>query len=253
MDSSMTPGLERTIGLIGCGGIGRRVAQALIRGEIPGWKLGAVLGRSARTVDGVDVIAGADDFFAQPYDLVIEAAGPSALLAFGARALRQSDVWTVSGTALVNDELVLDLQSAGANSGHRLRVVPGAIGGLDGVSALTVAPDAKVHAIIDLVPSGDETVVVFNGSVRDAAAEYPNQVNVTVATALAGLGIDRTEVTVRQPKTGDPLALTIEVSSRDGSLAAITQPMVRPADGIHVVASSIIALLRTASRVIWVG
>ncbi len=250
---SPTFGHERAVGLIGCGAIGRRVMRALDRGELSGWKLGGVLGRSARSVDGIDVIDEPDAFFGLAHDLIIDAAGPEALRAFGTRALASSDVWTVSGTALVDDQLVADLRAAGATSGHRLRLVPGAIGGLDALAALTIAPDATVHAIIDLVPAGDETQIVFRGSARDAAVAYPNHVNVVVATALAGLGVDRTEVTVRQPRAGDRLSLTLEVTSRDGNLEATTFPVVRPAAGIHIVGSSIIALLRAESDVIWVG
>lgn len=244
---------ERSVGLIGCGLIGRPVIRALARGEIDGWKLGAVLGQSDRQVEGVDVSADADGFFSQPFDLIVEAAGPSAVRQHVERALSVADVWCVSGTALADEPFRRRLETVGAQAGHRLRLVPGAIGGLDAVSTLAVAHDAQVHTVIDLVPTGDVTSVVFTGSVAEAAEAFPNHVNVAVATALAGIGPERTAISVRQPKLGDPHTLVIEASSRDGSVSATTLPVVSPPNGLHIVSSSLIASLRTESAVIWVG
>ncbi len=249
----MAAGVERTVGLIGCGTIAQGVMRPLERGQLPGWKLGAVLARSARTVDGFDVGADRDAFLAQPFDLIIEAAGPAALAALGPDALSAADVWAVSGTALVDDDLYQRLEAVGAQSGHRLRLLPGAIAGLDGVATTSVADDSQVHIHVDLVPAGDETSIVFNGSVRQAAARFPNHVNVAVATALAGLGLDRTEITVRQPKSTEAHTLRIETTGRDGTVDATTFPIVRPPEGIHIVSSSIIAALRAATTVIHVG
>lgn len=246
-------GAERSVGIIGCGLIGTPIVRALQRGELPGWKLGAVLARSERQLDDVDVLDDADRFFSQPFDLIVEAAGPAAIVAHGVRALGVADVWSVSGTALTDPDLLARLEQTGAETNHRFRLVAGAISGLDGVAALSVAHDATVHATIDLVPQGDQTAVVFEGTVAEAAARYPHHVNVTVATALAGLGMDRTSVTIRQPKAGDPHTLTVEAKSRDGSVQATTLPVVSPPDGIHIVASSLIAALRSETQVIWVS
>ena len=112
--------------------------------------MGPVLARSARTVEGVDVGDDPDAFFDQAVDLVIEAAGPDAVRTHGVAALRRADVWSVSGTALADPTLFADLEENGAESGHRLRLVPGAIAGLDGVAALSVADDAVVETVIDL-------------------------------------------------------------------------------------------------------
>ncbi len=243
----------RTVGIIGCGLIARPVIRALVRGQAPGWKLGPVLARSARPVEGIDVDDDPEAFFDQPVDLIIEAAGPDAVRTRGVAALRRADVWSVSGTALADPTLFADLEEAGAESGHRLRLVPGAIAGLDGVATLSIADDAVVETVIDLVPKGDSASVVFTGTVAEAAEQFPNHVNVAVATGLAGLGVDRTEATVRQPKAGEPHTLSIHAASRDGSFDVTTRPVVSPSDGIHVVASSLIAALRRESQVIWVG
>lgn len=246
-------GAERSVGIIGCGLIAGPVIRSLQRGELPGWKLGAVLARSSRDVEGMNVLDDADDFFAQSFDLIIEAAGPEAVTAHGPRALSHADVWSVSGTALAEPDLLAELNQVGAESNHRFRLVTGAISGLDGIATLSIAHDASVNATIDLVPKGDTTSVVFEGTAAEAARRHPNHVNVVVATALAGLGLDRTSVTIRQPKATEPHTLAIEATSRDGSVRAITNPMVSPPDGIHIVASNLIAALRRETQVVWVG
>jgi aspartate dehydrogenase len=248
---------ERTLGLIGCGGIGGPLVRQLARGELPGWKLSAVLARSPRTIGatatGLNVTDDADEFFANVCDLVIEAAGPPALAEHGARALAQSDVWTVSGTALLDTELRSTLETTGASNGHRLRVISGAIGGLDAVSTLASGYDASVHVTIDLVPAGDTTHTVFEGTVAQAATRHPNHLNVAVATALAGLDVHHTSATVRQPAANEPHTLTIDAASADGKLTATTVPVVDPANGKHIVAAALASALRKEVAVIWAG
>ena len=253
VSAARLPGAPRSVGIIGCGLIARPVIRELVRGQLDGWKLDAVLARSPRHVEGVDVLAAADQFFAHSFDLIIDAAGPEALRSHGRVALTAAELWSVSGTALANETLRLDLESVGAKHGHRLRLLPGAISGLDGVSTMSIAHDGRVSATIDLVPSGDTTEVVFVGSAAEAADLFPHHVNVVVATALAGVGLERTEVTVRQPAAGRPHTLSIEAISRDGSVTATTQPVVSRSDGVHIVAASLIAALRRESQVIWVG
>lgn len=252
----MTARASKTVGIIGCGLIGMNVIRAVDRGEVSGWSLGPVLANSARTVAGVAVGDDLDAFLANPLDLVIEAGGPGALAAHGARVLAQSNLWTVSAAALADDELTGHLQDVGAEHGHHLRVVAGAIGGLDGLAATTVAPDAELIVEVDLVPSGPTSEEVFRGTARAAASRFPNHVNVAVAAALAGPGLDATTVIVRQPKAGEPHTLRIRTTGRDGSMDATTYPIVRPGppgEGIHIVASSLIAALAADTSTIRVG
>jgi aspartate dehydrogenase len=38
--------------------------------------------------------------------------------------------------------------------------------------------------------------VIYRGTVREGAARYPQNVNISAAVALAGIGLDRTELTI---------------------------------------------------------
>lgn len=242
----------RRIGLIGLGRIGRPVAQALEAGELPGWQLAAVLTKHGAPV-AAHPLASADAraFFDTPLDLIIECAGPEALAAHGERALAGCEVWTVSAVALADAALLARIEAVAQRTGHRLRVLPGAIAGLDGVAAAAVDPDSQLTLDIDLTPGPGAPGLVFEGSVREAAARFPHHVNVAMAAALAGPGPDATRIRVHHPGEGPAFSLAVSADSRFGRLQARVQPRVAP--GVHPVAASIVAALAQANRRVWVG
>ena len=240
---------RRRIGLIGHGRIGRALESAVAAGQAGAWDIVAVLSRhhpqSASATHHIDP----DAFFRVPVDLVIECAGPLALAQFAERALRAADVWSVRAVALVDDALRARLERVGAASGHRLRLVAGAAGGLDAVQAIASHPGATVQVAIT-TPSGGEPV---SGSVREASGKLPNGVNLAVAVALAGTGLDQTTVRI----TPDPERLHHEISvdarSAVGTFHGSLAPVTDASRDLHVVAASLVAALRQACGVIWVG
>jgi hypothetical protein len=76
-------------------------------------------------------------------------------------------------------------------------------------------------------------------------------VNVAVAAALAGPGLDRTRIEVSHPDPATPQRLALNVKSRYGSCTTATSP--RVGAGIHPVAASVIAALRNELKTVWVG
>lgn len=245
----------RRLGLIGHGRIGAAVAAACRAGQTPGWQLAGALVREP--VSGplrdaaVELTHDSERFFAQPLDLIVECAGPAALAQHGERALAVCEVWTVSAVALADPDVEARLHARVRASGHRLRVLHGAIAGLDGVMASAVDPDGTLQLDIDLLPGPGPRAQVFEGSVREAARRYPHHVNVAVAAALAGPGLDASRIRVHHPGPGPEFALALQASGRFGTLDARVAPRVAP--GVHPVAASIVAALRQAVRPIWVG
>jgi aspartate dehydrogenase len=215
--------------------------QASRDGGLAGWEIAGVLTRSLSP----------DSFFLNAYDLIIEAAGPAALAMHGARALAIADVWTVSGTALADERLFRDLESMARNSGHRLRLVSGAIAGLDGIAAAAIDPSMRLSLSIDLPPTDARHGASFKGTVREAAQRFPDGVNVAVAAALAGPGLDQVEIEVSNPGRVERHRLALTAESRFGSLAAWVEPRLAP--GSHPVAACLVAALRRELQAIWAG
>lgn len=204
----------QTILIIGCGAIAEAVVNYLASNEAT--KVGAAIiepgtDAHAREVfgDGVAIGYGIDQIDAA-IDLAVDCAGHPALRQHGATILsRGTDLITVSSGAL-GDPAVYDELTAAAHQGEsQLRVVSGAIGALDALAAAGVGELTAVTYRGRKPPKGwrgspaedkldldslTEAAVHFTGSARDAALEYPKNVNVAASVALAGIGFDDTTV-----------------------------------------------------------
>ena len=240
---------RRRIGLIGHGRIGRAVANALVAGQAGAWELAAVLTRSPAKVFSALHHCNPVAFFSVAADLYIECAGPEAMALHGEEALQRADVWSVSGVALADDALRTRLEAIGARCGHRLRLVAGAAGGLDALQAMAVDANLTVDVAI-VTPERCEPLCT---TVREAAVRLPHSVNLAVAIALAGPGMDRTTIRVTPDPENSHHAISLAARSAYGSFHANLEPITDASKDLHIVAASLIAALRQASSVIWVG
>lgn len=241
------------IGIIGCGRIGGPVIRAFVEGDIPNCELQAVLARTTRDIHGFTTTASTEEFFRSGLELIIDTATPAGLPAYGERALALADTWTVNATALADPVLYTSLEACARSNGHRLRILSGAIAGLDGVATLAVDKNIRLCCQVDVESDTEGERVVFNGSVREAAALYPENINVAVAVAFAGAGLDETMIDVIRPGEEGRRNLGFKGESRFGRLNVTMQPAVSPNEGIHTVAASIIATLHQEHSVIWSG
>lgn len=243
----------KRIGVIGCGRIGGPVIEAIQAGNAGENTVVAVLAKHQHDLGGLVTLVDRDAFFKHSFDLIIDAATPDGLPDFGKQALQTADVWTVNAAALADAELYQSLESTARQYKNRLRVLSGAIAGLDGVAALAVDSDARVSAEISVAPSEEGQNILFQGTAREAAKHYPESVNAAVTASLAGAGLDKTEIKVVQPGANEERKLSLSAQSKYGQLNVTTVPVVRPDKRIHSVAASIIAALKREDKFIWVG
>lgn len=212
---------KRRVALIGYGAIATEICAALAddAAVVPA----QVLVRPERRTavwdvlpHGVHAITAIEDLHAD-IDFVLECAGHEAVRTFGPQVLaRGIDFGVTSVGALAQAETLDNLRTACAAGEARTIILPGAIGGIDALAAagsdLTrVCYTARkppigwrgspAEATHDLDRIGHATEI-FNGNARDAALEYPKNANVVATVALAGIGFDRTEVTL----VADPAA-----------------------------------------------
>jgi len=204
----------QTIAIIGCGAIGEAVAGYLAEYDDieigvaivePGMDARAheVFGEDVEILDNVDAVS-------TGVDLAVDCAGHPALRQHGEAVLsRGINLVSVSSGALADADLYDRLAAAARRGGTKLRVVSGAIGALDVLSAGSVGKLTKVtyrgrkppngwlgspaEAKLDLA-SLTEATVHFSGSARNGALEYPKNANVAASVALAGIGFDDTSV-----------------------------------------------------------
>ena len=207
--------MPKNIALIGYGALARAICTALA--VDPTIKIAQVLVRpqslprmKQEMPGGVAAITAVADL-RPDIDFVMECAGHEAVRQVIAGILaRGIDAGIVSAGALADPALHQDLRSAALEGGASLRVVPGAIGGIDALAAAGSALDSVTYVARkppqSWVGSPAEKshdlgalttpTAIFQGTARQAALAFPKNANVVATVALAGIGFDDTQVTL---------------------------------------------------------
>lgn len=221
--------------LIGCGAIGQEILAQLDAAGGLG-RVAGVLERphnlertQAVAAGGYPVVTEIDALLRTEPEIVVECAGHSAVRSYGAAVLRGGIDLVIAATGCLADRrLAAELMDA-AHGGGRLLIPSGAVAGIDGLlaareSLTTVTYQSSKPPVAwrgtpaeKLIDLGAVTAPTpfFEGSAREAALGYPQNANVGVTIALAGIGLERTRVRlVADPGLNDPLG----VIEADGAL-----------------------------------
>ena len=206
------------VALAGLGAVNLPVADVLLKGGIPGMTLTAVSASSPTSAQSKLAELDAEtaavscvpvEELARHADVVVEGLPPSLFLAIAEPTLRSGK--TLIALSVTQVLLNPALERLAAEHDGRIIVPTGALCGLDAVRAAaeggniqsvvmqTRKPPASLQKSPFVVDQGldlstlTEARRLYAGSVRDAAAQFPANVNVAVAVALAGIGADRTQ------------------------------------------------------------
>lgn len=201
--------------LIGYGAMGRYVLQAL-RDDARA-RVRYVLERPSRVdrlrseLANVQVVGSMSELGTFP-DLVLECAGHDAVATLAAAFLEKGVTTLIASVGALAKPGVLErLQSAARVGDARLVIVPGALAGIDALAAASQRGLVSVVYVGRKPPAGwlgtpaedvvnlsalREPVVIFEGSAGEAASLYPRNANVAAAVALAGVGMQRTKVSL---------------------------------------------------------
>lgn len=265
------------VALAGFGNVGQELARRLSGGAIPEARLTAI---TARDLDK----AHANSAGLEPRPLTVPMAGlpahadvivecaTAAALPEIARIALGAGKWLVpvSVGGIAAHPEVVDL--AGQHGG-RIRIATGALPGLDAIRTAAedriasvrltsrIRPESLAHEDyvrqrgFDLTAPLTGAVQVFGGSAREAALAFPRHFNVAVTVSLAGIGLDRTRVTV----FADPdIAGTVHLIEVDAEniqlrLESRNRPSATNPRTSRAVAPSILAALRALVSPIQVG
>ena len=209
------------VGLIGGGAIARLFLEYRSRGAMGDVEVVAVMGRSensrakalAREFETAFVVE-RDQLIALRPEVVLEAASHTAVQDH-VEALLSSGIAVIvlSAGALVDDALRQRLEHAAALHRALLYVPSGGIGGLDVLKAVCAAGADEVTIAVNKPPVAwknipyverlgidldnlDAARTLFDGTARDGVPHFPANVNIAAALSLAGIGFDRTRLTV---------------------------------------------------------
>ena len=212
----MPASIGKSIGIVGCGAIGK----ALLLAAQSGGMTVTIAGITSRGESN------AQDFLATlreppPYlersqliarsDLVIETAGGHVVPELAKETFAAGkDFMVISIGALLDHPEIIELSR---QAGCRLLAPSGAIAGLDGIKSAcagqvdhVVMVSRKPPQALEGAPylveremslSGlDHELEIFHGSAREACQGFPANLNVSAAVSLAGIGPDRTQVKI---------------------------------------------------------
>jgi aspartate dehydrogenase len=208
--------MMKSVGIVGCGAIGRALLKAVESGKLP-LRVAGVTSRtetSARdflsTFNHPPPYLSLHDLIAAA-DLIVEAAGGSVVPSLAQEVFAGGkDLMVISAGALLDHPEIME---SARRTGCRLYVPSGAIAGLDGIKSACVGQINHVTMTTRKPPNGLEGAPylvqngvslaglreereVFSGSAREACKGFPANVNVSAAVSLAGIGPDRTRIRI---------------------------------------------------------
>jgi aspartate dehydrogenase len=209
------------VGIIGCGTIGGVVLDAFIAGKMEHAELVMICQRSDRPRErkkamdaGVQWVSDPRSLLQADLHVIVEAASHEALERFGATILRSGiDLIPASVGALVDAKLLQSLVDAATESGSRLHIPSGGIGGLDAIQAFMQMGVQEIRMTSRKPPPAwkgipyveqlgldmdkvTEPRILYEGVARDCVKKFPQNINIAAALSLAGLGFDRTRIRI---------------------------------------------------------
>jgi aspartate dehydrogenase len=264
----------KTIGIVGCGAIGKALIQAAEAGKLSV----RIAGVTSRTEKNAREFLAAFknpppylflDELIRASDLVVEAAGGAVVPELAKKVFAAGkDLMVISVGALLDHP---DVMAESRRTGRRLYVPSGAIAGLDGIKSASVGQISHVTHTTRKPPLGlegapylvehgislaglREEKEIFSGSAREACRGFPANVNVTGAVSLAGIGPDQTRVRIFAVPGLTRNCHDIEVEGEFGRLHVHIEnvPSENPKTG-KLTALSIIRAVQDAADTVRIG
>lgn len=205
-----------SIGIFGCGAIGKALLRAVASGKLA-VRIAGVASRTEESARAfLSIFDNPPPYLSLPEliaaaDLIIEAAGGSVVPELAEKVFAAGkDLMVISVGALLDHPEIIEKSR---KTGCRLYCPSGAIAGLDGIKSASVGEITHVTHTTRKPPDGlegapyliergislvglKEEKEIFSGSAREACRGFPANVNVTAAVSLAGIGPERTRVRI---------------------------------------------------------
>ncbi|NLK20046.1 MAG: aspartate dehydrogenase [Synergistaceae bacterium] len=207
--------------ILGCGVIGKFVADHLIDGAVPGCELAAVYLRSPQSrgreyleSKNIPWVTSLEELMKFSPDVIVEASTHDTVVAMGPEILaRGVDFIPLSLGAFVDPGLMETMTEAAAKGGSMLHIPSGGIGALDALQTAVLGGVEKVTMTTRKysttwkgIPAVDELgvdldnlkepLLLFEGPARECMKKYPQSINIGAALSIAGIGFDRTIIKI---------------------------------------------------------
>ncbi|MEM2943526.1 MAG: aspartate dehydrogenase [Methanomassiliicoccales archaeon] len=267
--------------IIGCGSIGSTLAKAL--DNMPEVDLiyitdknrgcTADLVKKLRKVRSVGNTEMDLDSIAKEVNIVVEAASQEAAKHYVPFFLERGvDVMVLSVGAFADEKFRDKCFQLAREKNSRIYVPSGAITGTDGLRS---ASTGKIDEVILVTTKGPnslksveyfkkkridfdaikEPMIVFEGTAREAAANFPKNMNVAATVSLLGVGFDKTKVRIICDPRSERNRHTLIVKGSFGEITSTTEnvPFPNNPSTSYLAALSAISALRRIITNIWIG
>lgn len=260
------------IGLIGTGSIGEFLLQKINQDKsLPGSQITAVFDEREKAKMTLPTLLNrykftafddVDRFLESDVDIVVECANIEVVQSYARRIVQEKDLLLISIGALADLVLYEHLQETAKKYGRKIYLPSGAIGGLDVLKAAKIGGALQRVSLESRKPAGSlseqaiaEETLLFEGSASEAIRQFPQNANVAIILALAGVGIHDTSVKI----IADPLAEynthTIEAIGDFGKLRVQLEnhPSTHNPKTSQLTGFSILAALQSLDKEIQIG
>jgi aspartate dehydrogenase len=216
--------MEKKVAVIGYGSIGKEIIAATGKGEIPNAKIVALFDKEARVIHSLEnddtefhLFTNFDEFYNSPIysdlDVIIECASKDAVRDYGKKIIEsRKDVIILSVGAFSDKQYLTELQNLSNLNKTRILIPTGAIAGLDSIrsvkkylDSLTITTTKHPKSLVGApyfksskikLDEISEKTLLYEGNAITAIEYFPANVNVAVSIALAGIGLEKTQVRI---------------------------------------------------------
>ena len=247
------------IGIIGGGAIATYIIEMVKKQAEDGMHVQSMLVRQQEKYvelaarHHVDLYTEIETFLASDIDIVVEAANVQAVQDFLPTILRQKTAVIISVGAFVDGSFLTAMKQLAEEHEQQLFLPSGAIGGLDliqhaaatdSLTSVTLETRKPAHTLVEASIQSEQ--IVFQGTAATAIKQFPQNINVSIALGIAGIGMERTKVTIIADPNVDRNFHTVIAKGAFGqaTIAVENDPMPSNANTSYLAAMSVIGTLK---------
>lgn len=234
--------LTKKIGIIGYGFIGSSLYQR-IKEQHDDIEVSWIYNRTRESLSNIPqsmILENLEEYRQYSVDLIVEAAHPNITARYASQFLQDTDYMPVSVNGLADTDTLLKLKTIAKKNGTRLYIPHGGLMGIDNLLerrekwkqvSITLKKNTdniSLSSANDSVKHGKLEKVLYEGDVAGIAKQFPQNVNMMVACALASNGVDKCRAKlISDPSLNHGIA-EIEALTEDGARLFMRkeQPMV---------------------------
>lgn len=256
------------IGLIGAGAIAHFLLEEINKKRLNGFRIESIFVRDAakyRMLEdeyGIKLFTDLSEFLNSEIDVVVEAAEIEAVKQLMPTVIKQKDIVLISVGALAETGIVTEMLQLAEQYEKKIYLPSGAIGGLDLLqnsaslgTVTNVALTTRKPASSLISEQINKAKVVFEGKATEAIQNFPKNMNVSIILALAGIGFDRTQVSLVADPHIDQNIHEIAISGDFGEVTLTIKNNPLPANPktSYLAAMSVLGTLQRINKRLVIG